>query len=76
MIGFDTSSWLLAERALKLGRKFILDRSIGHPLYFERVLQTLRHQFPEWADDFPPRLPELLRAEETEHSMAGPDCGA
>jgi alpha-maltose-1-phosphate synthase len=70
VIGFDTSSWLLAERALALGRKFILDRSIGHPLHFERVLQTLRHRFPEWVDDSPPRLPELLRAEEEEHRKA------
>jgi starch synthase len=70
VIGFDTSSWLLAERASALGRTFILDRSIAHPLNFQRVLQTLRHQFPEWVQDVPPRLPELLLAEETEHRKA------
>jgi starch synthase len=70
VIGFDTSSWLLAERARALGRKFILDRSIGHPLYFGPVLETLRRQFPKWVDECPPRLPELLRAEATEHRQA------
>ena len=70
VIGFDTSSWLLAERALALGRTFILDRSIAHPLNFQRVLQTLRHQFPDWVEDFSPRLPELSLAEESEHRKA------
>src|SRR6202022_3837410 len=57
-IGFDTSSWLLAERAAALGRRFILDRSIGNPLSFEAM------------ENFPPRLPDLLRAEEAEHRLA------
>jgi glycosyltransferase involved in cell wall biosynthesis len=70
VIGFDTSSWLLAERAAALGRRFILDRSIGHPLSFERLVPTLRQRFPEWAENFPPRLPDFLRAEEAEHRMA------
>ena len=70
VIGFDTSSWLLAERAAALGRKFILDRSIGHPLSFERLVPALRQRFPEWVENFPPRLPDLLRAEEAEHRLA------
>jgi len=70
VIGFDTSSWLLAERAAALGRRFILDRSIGHPLSFERLLPALRQRFPEWVENFPPRLPDLLRAEEAEHCLA------
>jgi len=70
VIGFDTSSWLLAERAVALGRRFILDRSIGHPLSFERLVPGLRRRFPEWVENFPPRLPDLLRAEEAEHRLA------
>jgi starch synthase len=70
VIGFDTSSWLLAERAAALGRRFILDRSIGHPLSFERLVPALRQRFPEWVENFPPRLPDLLRAEEAEHRLA------
>jgi glycosyltransferase involved in cell wall biosynthesis len=60
----------LAERAAALGRRFILDRSIGHPLSFERLVPALRQRFPEWVEDFPPRLPDLLRAEEAEHRLA------
>ena len=70
VIGFDTSSWLLAERASELGRKFILDRSIAHPLHYQEVLLTLSRQFPEWVGEYPPRLPAMTRAEETEHRMA------
>jgi starch synthase len=70
VIGFDTSSWLLGERAVALGRRFILDRSIGHPLSFERLVPALRQRFPEWIENFHPRLPDLLRAEEAEHRQA------
>jgi len=70
VIGFDTSSWLLAERAAALGRRFILDRSIGHPLSFDRLVPALRQRFPEWVETFPSRLPDLLRAEEAEHRLA------
>jgi alpha-maltose-1-phosphate synthase len=70
VIGFDTASWLLAERANTIGCPFVLDQSIGHPLSYQRLLSKLRCQFPEWADDMPTRLPELLLAEETEHRRA------
>lgn len=70
VIGFDTSSWLLAERSVGLGRTFILDRSIAHPTSFWRLLPDLRRRFPEWAEDLPKRLPELLRAEDIEHCHA------
>jgi starch synthase len=70
VVGFDTSSWLLADQALALGRCFVLDRSIGHPLSYQRLLPGLRHQFPEWVECSPPLLPQLLFAEETEHRHA------
>jgi len=70
VIGFDTSSWLLAEKAVALGRRFILDQSSGHPLSVQMLMRRLREQFPEWAEDFSPRLPELLRVEELEHRVA------
>jgi starch synthase len=70
VIGFDTSSWLLAERAAALGRCFVLDRSIGHPRSFEKHVPELRRRYPKWAEDLPPRLPELLQAEESEHRQA------
>jgi starch synthase len=70
VIGFDTSSWLLAERTIALGRTFILDRSIAHPLSFEQLVPDLRRTFPLWAEDLPTRLPELSRAEDIEHRCA------
>lgn len=70
VIGFDTSSWLLAQRSVRLGRSFILDRSIAHPLTFQQLLPDLHLKFPEWAEDLPVRLPELLRAEDIEHGYA------
>ena len=70
VIGFDTASWLLAERALALGHPFILDRTTGHPLAFQKILPPLHRKFPEWVTDVLPRLPRLLAAEQTEHRYA------
>ena len=70
VIGFDTASWLLAERAATIGRPFLLDQSTGHPLSCQRLLSRLRREFPEWAEDMRPRLPELLLAEKAEHRRA------
>ena len=53
VIGFDTSSWLLAEKAAALGRRFILDRSIGHPLSFERLQLHVRRNHLAWVQTFP-----------------------
>lgn len=70
IIGFDTSSWLLAERSAALGRTFVLDRSIAHPISFQRCLPNLHQEFPEWAEDLPLCLPEMLSVEEIEHRFA------
>ena len=70
VIGFDTSSWLLAERAHNLSRPFILDRSIGHPSSFYRTMSHLRNKYPDWSVDIPARLPALARAEQSEHDRA------
>ena len=51
IIGFDTASWLLADKALSLGRNFVLDRTTGHPLSFERLVPQLNEQFPQWTED-------------------------
>jgi glycosyltransferase involved in cell wall biosynthesis len=68
VIGFDTSSWVLAERAAAAARPLVLDRtSIGHAPEREQLFSDLRRRFPEWAEDFPTRLPELIEAESEEH---------
>jgi starch synthase len=70
VIGFDTSSWILIERASELGLPFLLDQSIGHPLSYRAIFPMLRQKFPGWAEDFPPRFPEQLKAEKAEHRLA------
>src|SRR5690348_9659931 len=47
VIGFDTSSYILANRAKAQGKKFIIDRSIGHPRYYAAVIEKLAERFPD-----------------------------
>ena len=70
VVGFDTSSWLLAERAAKRGLPFLLEQTTGHPLSFQRLVPNLQNDFPDWADDFPARLPELQRSDSIEHNLS------
>ncbi len=56
VIGFDTSSWILARRAHEKGRPFILDQSIGHSRFFQRVRQQLAEEFPDWIDQTPRKI--------------------
>lgn len=70
VIGFDTSSWLLAARAQQQGRPFILDQSIGHPLAKEQVYASLRTRFSEWAETVPRKGPEDIAREQQEHTLA------
>jgi glycosyltransferase involved in cell wall biosynthesis len=70
VVGFDTSSWLLAGRANKIGRPFFLDQSIGHPMAKERVYAELRLRFPEWAETVPMKTTEHLASEKIEHELA------
>jgi starch synthase len=70
IIGFDTSSWILAQRSATAGRPFILDRSIGHPRAKERVYEKLRTNFPEWAETVPRKKETQMGSEDLEHRLA------
>lgn len=70
VIGFDTSSWVLAERARALDRPMILDQSIGHPRAKERVYAELRTRFPDWAETVPQKSAGHLARERIEHEFA------
>ena len=70
LIGFDTSSWILAERAASLGLRFWLERTIAHPATGAAQLRTLRQDFPAWAGPDKPRDPALVQAETREHDLA------
>jgi starch synthase len=49
VIGFDTSSWILAQRCLKLNRRFILDISTPHPYEKQPIADRVFDQYPDWA---------------------------
>jgi alpha-maltose-1-phosphate synthase len=70
IIGFDTSSWLLAERAEKAGKPFFLDQSISHPLANESIMQGVAKRYPAWQAEIETRLPEVLECEQREHKLA------
>ncbi|MEY2518666.1 MAG: hypothetical protein QOF24_425 [Verrucomicrobiota bacterium] len=70
VIGFDTSSWILAERCRRLGRPFILDQSIGHSRTKERIYSELRAQHADWAETIPAKSVADLEQEDQEHDEA------
>jgi len=70
VIGFDTSSWRLAERAQTDGRPLFLDRTIAHPAAFERIERELHRRYPDWCPAVEPRPDYLAAAEEQEHRLA------
>lgn len=70
VIGFDTSSWVLAERAVKLGKPFFLDQSIAHPLAYQTIMQKVARSFPDWQETIEMRLPVVLECEEREYQLA------
>lgn len=70
IIGFDTSSWILAQRAKALGKPLWLERTIGHPAHWEKIQHELHRRYPEWQEPPRPRLEGLVAAEKTEHDLA------
>lgn len=70
VIGFDTSSWLLGERAKKLGGRFIVDQTTTHSGSKEGRLALAREQYPEWVEDLIPRENSVALEEVREHDLA------
>ena len=70
VVGYDTSSWILIRRAQALGKRFILDQSIGHPVAKERVFEMVRQRFPDWSSSVPKKSAEMLAVEREEHERA------
>lgn len=70
IIGFDTSSWILAERAKEAGKPFVLDQSIGHPQGKHQLFAHLRQRYPDWAEDISSKPDYLLAREEAEYNLA------
>jgi len=70
VIGFDTSSWILAKRCKELGIKFILDVSIGHPMAKERIFADLLAKYPTWVRQIAPKQRQLIDLEIEEAEMS------
>jgi starch synthase len=68
VIGFDTSSRILATRSKKLGTRFILDRSIGYAV--NGLFEELQERFPKWAHTWEKKSDEDIEIEDREHELA------
>ncbi len=70
VIGYDTSSWIIADKTVRQGKPFFLDQSIAHPLANEAAAEEVARRFPDWATTLEKRLPEVLASENLEHKLA------
>jgi glycosyltransferase involved in cell wall biosynthesis len=70
VIGFDTSSWILVDRAKKMGKKFILDQSIGHSLEMLKVHKQLNVKYPSWSKHIVEKEEKYLECEKLEYDNA------
>jgi starch synthase len=70
VIGFDTSSWILASRCKRLGIPYFLDVSIGHPIAKENIYRRLFDKYPKWKEQLEVKAQMLVDLERTEIEMA------
>lgn len=70
VIAFDTSAWLLAQRAEQRHRPLYLDRTIAHPARWQQLVRSLAGRYPGWFGDLRPRPDYLTAAEAEEHARA------
>ncbi len=70
VVGFDTGSWILAQRAKRLGKKFILDQSIGHPAARIPEMAKMGRAEETWREPYQPRPARLASWEKVEHELA------
>jgi hypothetical protein len=70
VVGFDTGSWIVAQRAKRLGKKFILDQSIGHPAARIPEMAKMGRAEETWGEPYQPRPGKLATWEKVEHGLA------
>jgi glycosyltransferase involved in cell wall biosynthesis len=70
IIGFDTSSDRLAERARTRSIPLILDRSIAHSRRHAQVTEQIEKRYPEWHVPRQVKTETELRLEDREHDAA------
>jgi glycosyltransferase involved in cell wall biosynthesis len=67
VIGYDTSSKILVEKAKKYNKIFILDRTIGHPASQSEIFTTLSKLYPLWNVNMPIKEQSYIDYEQYEH---------
>ncbi len=70
VIGYDTTCWITAERCKALGKPFILDASIGHPVSKERIYRQIAAAYPEWSNQIKPKKDLYINYEKQEMELA------
>jgi len=70
VVGFDTSAWIIGERAKRAGKKFVLDQSVGHPLSRARAAREAGGDETMWPEAFVSRTDVVRKAEAQEHALA------
>ncbi|MFL6212862.1 MAG: glycosyltransferase family 4 protein [Blastocatellia bacterium] len=70
VIGFDTSSWILAERCAYYGVPLILVQTTWHPDAKVTVYEQVKRRFPGWVAGIQERSKQVRAAEAREHADA------
>jgi glycosyltransferase involved in cell wall biosynthesis len=70
VVGFDTSAWIIGERAKRAGKKFVLDQSVGHPLSRAKAVREAGGDETMWPEAFVLRTDVVKKAEAQEHALA------
>ena len=70
VIGFDTSSWLLVERAKRAKKRFLLDQTTAHPTTGRSAWAEAGDDFPEWREEIPAAIDQVFQNQMVEHERA------
>lgn len=70
IIGFDTSSWIIADKAVLAKKPLILDVSIAHSKSKEVVYKSINSLYPKWGFNLDFKEEKYLVIEELEYQKA------
>jgi starch synthase len=70
VIGYDTSSWILADRCAQHKIPLVLNQTTWHPDAKRKVFERIKEQFSNWVEGVEHRLSEVRIAEEKEYEGA------
>lgn len=70
VIGFDTSSWILAEQAVAMKKHFILDQTTTHPKEKLAIFENIKTLYPKWKTVTIQKSEKLIELEEREYKLS------